>query len=86
MTTKFLSQTIKFDNNEYSDILNTVCKDLSERTTKVASITAASQYKFVSEAIQSAQVVVRPRKKNIKELMKQSFFHGASWMGENFIA
>ena len=82
MATKFLSKTMKLDVNAYADIMNTVVVTNKELTT----ITAVSQYKFVSEAINSTELETKRVKKSIKQLMQQSFFHGKSWMGENFIA
>lgn len=49
--------------------------------------TISQQYKEVSKVINSVETKKRNvRKKNMKELMQQSFFHGASWIGSNFIA
>lgn len=49
--------------------------------------TISEKYKEVSEVINSVETKKRSvRKKSVKELMQQSFFHGASWIGSNFIA
>lgn len=45
------------------------------------------QYKEVSEVINSTEINKKDiRRKSMKALMKESFFHGASWIGYNFIA
>lgn len=45
------------------------------------------QYKEVSEVINSTDTTRKDiRKKSMKALMQESFFHGASWIGYNFIA
>lgn len=45
------------------------------------------QYKEVSEVINSTEINKKDiRKKSMKALMQESFFHGASWIGYNFIA
>jgi hypothetical protein len=87
METKFLTMTINnLDTKAYTDILNTVIIESEIKNEKLNNITAASQYKYVSEAINSSEPKKRGMKKSLKELMQQSFFHGKSWMGENFIA
>ncbi len=44
-------------------------------------------YKEVSEVVNSvSEPQKRFRKKSMKDLMQESFFHGASWIGYNFIA
>ena len=48
--------------------------------------TASAQYKKVSEDLNPATNTRKVRKKSLKDLMQQSFFHGAYWMGSNFIA
>lgn len=49
--------------------------------------TASAQYKKVSEDLNPENNKVKIRKKSLKEMMQQSFFHGAYWMGStNFIA
>ena len=49
--------------------------------------TASAQYKKVSEDLNPETNKVRVRKKSLKDLMQQSFFHGAYWLGStNFIA
>lgn len=45
------------------------------------------QYKEVSEVINSTEINKKDiRKKSMKALMQESFFHGAGWIGYNFIA
>lgn len=47
----------------------------------------AEQYKEVSDIIGAVEVNKKDvRKKNMKDIMQESFFHGASWLGKNFIA
>lgn len=47
----------------------------------------AEQYKEVSDIISAVEINKKDvRKKNIKDIMQESFFHGASWLGNNFIA
>lgn len=44
-------------------------------------------YKEVSEVISTTDVNKKTvRKMSLKEMMQESVFHGASWIGENFIA
>ncbi len=56
--------------------------------TLLFSQTIAEQYKAVSEVINSVNVEDRSetRAKSLKELMQESFFHGATRFGDNFIA
>ena len=55
--------------------------------TLLLSQTVSEKYKEVSDVINSIEVNKREvRKKTMKELMQESFFHGAGWMGYNFIA
>ena len=89
MKNLFLTQTINMDiNKEYSEILNVVSLDLDERKSKLSSSIISNQYKSVSEVIKAVEKdKVKPKKKkNLKELLQISFFHGATWMGDNFIA
>lgn len=48
--------------------------------------TVSAQYKKVSEDLDPENNKRKIRKKSLKDLMQQSFFHGAYWMGSNFIA
>lgn len=51
------------------------------------SQTVADKYKEISEvldAVQNEKKYTAP--KNMKAMMQESFFHGAGWMGQNFIA
>ena len=87
MSTKFLSKTLNNElTKEYTDILNTV--DINnEVSTKVCSLAVADKYKFVSEVISSVDFEPKDvRRKGMKAIMQESFFHGAGWMGNNFIA
>ena len=47
----------------------------------------ADTYKEVSEVINSVDITNKDvRSKTLKQLMNESFFHGASRFGDNFIA
>lgn len=49
--------------------------------------TVSAQYKKVSEDLSPEKTKRKIRKKSLKELVEESFFHGAYWMGStNFIA
>jgi hypothetical protein len=48
--------------------------------------TISQQYKKVSEDLDPVANKKNVRKKSMRDLMQQSFFHGANWMGSNFIA
>lgn len=52
------------------------------------SQTVSDRYKEVSELVATVHSEKKTprRKKSMKDLMEQSFFHGASWIGYNFIA
>ena len=55
--------------------------------TLLLSQTISEKYKEVSDVINSVEVNKKElRKKTMKELMQESFFHGAGWIGYNFIA
>jgi len=56
--------------------------------TLLFSQTVADKYKEISEVINSVETGKQKdvRVKTMKELMQESFFHGAGWMGYNFIA
>lgn len=56
-------------------------------TTLLNSESISDKYKEVSELVDlSKSLKPERKKKTMKELMQQSFFHGASWIGYNFIA
>ena len=55
--------------------------------TLLFSKSIADKYKEVSEVISSVETgKADVRKKSLKEMMQESVFHGAGWMGYNFIA
>ena len=55
--------------------------------TLLYSQSIVDKYKEVSEVISSVETDKKDvRKKTMKEMMQESFFHGAGWMGYNFIA
>lgn len=55
--------------------------------TLLLSQTALEQYKEVSEVINSIDVSAKHiRRNSLKGFMEQSFFHGKSTFGHNFIA
>lgn len=88
MATLFLSQTIRKEEDKiFSDILNTVDNSRSESKKLFSTLSVLEAYKEVSEVIASVEVnKTEIRRKNMKSIMQESFFHGASWMGQNFIA
>lgn len=56
-------------------------------TTLLFSTKVSDTYKEVSEVIKSVDTTNKDvRIKSMKEIMKESFFHGASNFGDNFIA
>lgn len=83
-----LSKTIYIEQNkEFSDILNTVDVNTKTPLLMLSSMAVSSQYKQVSEEISSVELNKKDvRRKSIKAMMKESVFHGAGWMGRNFIA
>lgn len=55
--------------------------------TLLFSTAVATKYKEVSEVINSVDVNKKDvRRKSMKEIMTESFFHGSSSFGDNFIA
>ena len=51
------------------------------------SNTVTDTYKNTSEAVNSIDINKKHViKKTLVDMMRQSFFHGASWFGTNFIA
>jgi len=55
--------------------------------TLLFSNTIASKYKEVSEVINAVETNKKDvRTKTMKEIMNESFFHGATRFGDNFIA
>jgi len=45
------------------------------------------EYKKISAVISSVDLNKKDlRTKSMREIMQESFFHGASWIGNNFIA
>ena len=88
MATLLLSQTIHIEEDkEFSDILNTVDINRKEPLLLLSSMAVANKYKEVSEEISSVNVSKKNvRRKSIKAMMQESVFHGAGWMGRNFIA
>lgn len=66
---------------------------ISERTkekkmaTLLFSQAISEKYKEVSEVVNTVELANKDvRKKTMKELMQESVFHGASWIGYNYIA
>ncbi len=88
MATLLLNKTNIEENKEFSDILNTVDINNKEvKTLLLNSQSIANRYKVVSEVINSVNTEKKDvRKKSMKSIMRESFFHGASWLGQNFIA
>lgn len=55
--------------------------------TLLFSQTISDKYKEVSDVINSVEIDKKDvRRKTMKQMMQESFFHGAGWMGQNFIA
>lgn len=55
--------------------------------TLLLSQTISEKYKEVSEVVNTLELANKDvRKKTMKELMQESVFHGASWLGYNFVA
>lgn len=55
--------------------------------TLLLSQTISEKYKEVSEVVNNAELANKDvRKKTMKQLMQESVFHGASWIGYNFVA
>lgn len=48
--------------------------------------TISEKYKEVSQRVNPTSLKPVQRKKTMKDLMQQSVFHGANWLGSNFIA
>lgn len=48
--------------------------------------TVSAQYKKISEEVNPEANKPKFRKKSLKDMMQESFFHGAYWLGSNFIA
>lgn len=51
----------------------------------IFSQTVADRYKKMAETI-NAQQTTDVKTMTMKSIITESFFHGASWMGQNFIA
>ena len=60
-------------------------RGLKNKMSMLFSQVAADAYKTSSQAINS-EARKDVRAKSLKGIMKESFFHGASFMGSNFIA
>lgn len=55
--------------------------------TLLFSKAVSEKYKETSEVISSVEINKKDvRKKTMKAIMQESFFHGRSWLGTNFIA
>lgn len=55
--------------------------------TLLLSQTISEKYKEVSEVVNTTELAKKDvRKKTMKQLMQESVFHGASWIGYNFVA
>ena len=62
-------------------------KGNKEMATLLFSQTISDRYKEVSDVINNVEINKKDvRKKTMKAIMQESFFHGAGWMGQNFIA
>lgn len=75
------------DYQSVEDVLKFAEIKNAQNTAMLLRQTISAQYKEVSEVLDSIETKKRnTRKKGLRELMQQSFFHGANWMGSNFIA
>ena len=54
--------------------------------TMVFSQAVVDEYKKIQDATDPSNQRKDIRRKNLKGLMQESFFHGAGWMGYNFVA
>jgi hypothetical protein len=88
MALLLLSKTIYSDEDkEFSDILNTVDINRRKSPIRLHSQTILNQYKEVSQVLNNVDINKKHvRRKTVKEMMEESFFHGSSWLGSNFIA
>lgn len=88
MATLLLSQKLAEQNKEFSDIFNTVDINNTEKTVKLHTLAVANAYKQVSNFVSTTEVNKKDvrKVKSMKALMQQSVFHGAGWLGKNFIA
>ena len=87
MTTLLLSQRVSEENKQYSNILNAVDINNKEAGVVLYSQAISDSYKRVSEVISSVDLGKKDiRKKSMKAMMQESVFHGAGWLGQNFIA
>lgn len=59
---------------------------LEQNSTKILKQAVSDNYKAVSKLASPEGLKPAKRKKSMKALMQQSFFHGANWIGYNFIA
>lgn len=95
-----LFTTTKIENNEFDSINNffqqfdsevkTVSEDQAQEETcvsKYISSLVCGQYQKSVEDIQNTKVGNKLiRKRNLQQVMKESFFYGANRFGNNFIA
>ncbi len=95
-----LFTTTKIENNEFDSINNffqqfdsevkTVSEDQAQEETcvsKYISSLVCGQYQKSVEDIQNTKVGNKIiRKRNLQQVMKESFFYGANRFGNNFIA
>ena len=88
MPTLLLSQKIySEEDKEFSDILNTVDIHRIKPVTPLHSQSILNKYKEGSLVLNSVKTNTKEvRKKTMQEIIQESFFHGASWLGPNFIA
>ena len=88
MSTLLLSKKIySEEDKEFSDIFNTVDVNKKKFVIFLNSQSISDRYKEVSEVLNTVELNKKDvRKKTMQEMMQESFFHGASWLGSNFIA
>ncbi len=93
-TTQTISnEEIKTINNffdEYDSVVETIAPDEAEKETSVSkyitSLATACYTKSVSEIANTKVGNKVVRKRNLQQVMRESFFYGANRFGNNFIA
>ena len=76
--------------NEFDSVVETVAPEEAERETSVSryitSLATACYTKSVNEIANTTVGNRVVRKRNLQQVMKESFFYGANRFGNNFIA
>lgn len=89
-TVEAVNEYNRFFPEEYNKTAAEVLQMAEIMNTRNASMylrqTISEKYKEVSQRVNPATLKPVRKKKTMKELMQQSVFHGANWLGSNFIA